>query len=150
MVEKIWDSCTVQVFRGTNKIGKSQIHILVQGPAYYAFILHIMLCCSALKLHLYAQEQELLSDCYAFYMQFCMRNLLHVAENFIKTVLFKCINKSHQINTLCSITLWVFYQSISIIHYNFPQMLNIAINYYFILPYYAGIMLNALNDPLCS
>ena len=34
----------------------------------------------------YAQEQELvlLSDYYAFYMQFCMRNLLHVADNFYK------------------------------------------------------------------
>ena len=34
-------------------------------------------------------------------------------------------------------------------HYNFPQMLNIAINIYFTLPYYAGIMLNTFNDPLC-
>ena len=32
----------------------------------------------------YAQEQELLSDYYAVYMQFCMRNLLHVADNFYK------------------------------------------------------------------
>ena len=33
---------------------------------------------------------------------------------------------------------------------HFPQILNIAINVYFTLPYYAGIMLNAFNDPLCS
>ena len=30
--------------------------------------------------------------------------------------------------------------------YNFPQMLNVAINIYFTLPYYVGIMLNAFND----
>ena len=35
-------------------------------------------------------------------------------------------------------------------YHNFLQMLNIAINVYFILPYYAGIMLNAFNDTLCS
>ena len=34
----------------------------------------------------YAQEQELLSDYYAFYIQFCMNNSLHVAESFIETV----------------------------------------------------------------
>ena len=35
---------------------------------------------------------------------------------------------------------------------NFPQMLNIAINIYFTLAYYAGIMLYAFNcnNPLCS
>ena len=30
------------------------------------------------------------------------------------------------------------------------QIFNIAINIYFILPYYAGITLNAFNDLLCS
>ena len=45
----------------------------------------------------------------------------------------------------CSIRV---YQSFTI--YNFPQMFNIAINIYFTLPYYAGIMLNAFNDLLCS
>ena len=29
-------------------------------------------------------------------------------------------------------------------------MLNIAVNVYFTLPCYSGIMLNAFNDPLCS
>ena len=37
-----------------------------------------------------------------------------------------------------------------IIHYNFTQILNNTINIYFVLPYYAGIMLNAFNDPLFS
>ena len=32
----------------------------------------------------------------------------------------------------------------------FPQMLNIAININFTISCYAGIMLNAFNDPLCS
>ena len=33
---------------------------------------------------------------------------------------------------------------------HFPPMRNITINIYFTLPYYADIMLNAFNDPLCS
>ena len=36
------------------------------------------------------------------------------------------------------------------VHYNSPQMLNIAINISFTISYYAGIMLNAFNDPLGS
>ena len=32
----------------------------------------------------------------------------------------------------------------------FPQMLDIAINIHFTLPYYASVMLNAFNDLLCS
>ena len=32
----------------------------------------------------YAQKQELLSDYYTFYMQFCMSDMLHVADNFYK------------------------------------------------------------------
>ena len=50
--------------------------------------LPIMLCAYAVVLlkftyhaQYYAQEQELLSDYYAFYMRFCIRNSLHVAEN---------------------------------------------------------------------
>ena len=62
--------------------------------------LPIMLCCSAHKItyyaQYYAQEQELLSDYYAFYMQFCMSNSVHVANNFIKTVLLECINERYQ------------------------------------------------------
>ena len=49
-----------------------------------------------LKFTYYAQEQGLLSDYCAFYMQFCMRNSLHVADNFIKTVLLGCINERYQ------------------------------------------------------
>ena len=41
----------------------------------------------------YAQEEELSSDYYAFYIQFCMSNSLHVEDNFIKTVLLECINE---------------------------------------------------------
>ena len=46
------------------------------------------------------------------------------------------------------------YADFSIIEYidrslHFPQMLNITINVYFTLSYYAAIMLNTFNDPLC-
>ena len=40
------------------------------------------------------------------------------------------------------------YRSFTI--HNFPQMLDIAININFTIPYYAGIMLNAFDDLLCS
>ena len=46
-------------------------------------------------------------------------------------------------------TMTVLLEYIVLFTYNFPQMLNTAINIYFTLPYYAGIMLNAFNDPLC-
>ena len=45
----------------------------------------------------YAQEQELVSDYYAFYMQFCMSNLLNVADNFIITVLLECISEWYEV-----------------------------------------------------
>ena len=44
----------------------------------------------------YAQEQELLSDYHAFYMQFCMSYSLCVAEIFNKTVLLECIIERYQ------------------------------------------------------
>ena len=42
------------------------------------------LCYAAelLKFTYYVQEQELLSDYVVIYLQFCMSNLLHVADNF--------------------------------------------------------------------
>ena len=43
-----------------------------------------------LKLTYYAQEQEFLSDYYAF----MFGNSLHVANNFIQTVLLECINEN--------------------------------------------------------
>ena len=47
--------------------------------------LPIMLCCSALKFtyyaQCYAQEQQLLSEYYGIYMQFCMSISLHVTES---------------------------------------------------------------------
>ena len=36
------------------------------------------------------------------------------------------------------------------VHYNSPQMLNIAININFTISYYTGIMLNAFDHPLGS
>ena len=74
-----------------------------------------------------------------------MSNSLHVIESFIKTVLLECkVSSISQLYDDCSIRVYRF------VHYNFPQMLNIAINIYFTLPYYVGIMLNAFNYPLCS
>ena len=49
-----------------------------------------------LKLTYYAQEQELLSDYYAIYIQFCMSNSLHVTESFMKIVLLESINERHR------------------------------------------------------
>ena len=45
-------------------------------PLCYAAVL--------LKFTYYAQEQELLSDYYAIYIQFCISNSLHVVDNFYK------------------------------------------------------------------
>ena len=42
------------------------------------------------------------------------------------------------------------YRSFTIHKHNFPHLLDIAININFTIPYYAGIMLNAFNDLLCS
>ena len=47
-------------------------------------------------------------------------------------------------------TMTVLLEYIVIVHYNFPQMLNSAININFTVPYCARIMLNAFNDRLCS
>ena len=71
----------------------------------------------------------LLSDYYGIYTmqeQFTTCN-----RKFLRTVLLECINESIS----------------SIVHYNFPQMLN---DIYFTFPYYAVMILNAFNDPLCS
>ena len=52
--------------------------------------LPIIICYAAVLLKFtyyaqyYAQEQQLLSDYYAFYMQFCMSSSLHVADNFYR------------------------------------------------------------------
>ena len=62
------------------------MHILIISDQHIMLLfLLIMLCCNALKLKFTynVQEQELLSDYYAFYMQFCMNNSLqsrHVAN----------------------------------------------------------------------
>ena len=57
-----------------------------------------------------AQEQELLSDYYAFYMQSCTRYSLHVADNliFIKTVLLEC-RKVSKYTIMPFIIWWLFY-----------------------------------------
>ena len=72
---------------------------------YYAAVLIKF----TLYAHYYAQEQEFLSDYYAFYMQCCMSNSLHVADSYIETALLECINERYQIILLCSITELLFY-----------------------------------------
>ena len=49
----------------------------------------------------YVQEQELLSGYYNINLPFCMNNSLHVADNFIKTVLLEYINEWYQIGCIC-------------------------------------------------
>ena len=56
-----------------------------------------VLCSLTYDAQYYAQEHELLPDYYTIYIQFCMSNSLHVAGNFIKTVLLECINERYQI-----------------------------------------------------
>ena len=49
-------------------------------------LLFLPLCYAAvlLKFTYYAQEQKLLSDYVASYVQSCMSNSLHVADNYIR------------------------------------------------------------------
>ena len=62
---------------------------------FYLLCFAVVLLKSTYYAQHYAQEQELLSDYYGIYIQFCMSNSLHVTESFIKTVLLECINKGH-------------------------------------------------------
>ena len=57
-----------------------------KGPAYYIFIFthYAVLLKFTYYAQFYAQEQEFLSDYYAIYIQFCMSNSLHVADNFYR------------------------------------------------------------------
>ena len=62
--------------------------------------LPIMLRCSALKIHLLClmlcSRTRVVVGYVAIYVKFCMSNSLHVADNFIKTVLLKCFNERYQ------------------------------------------------------
>ena len=83
--------------------------------AYYAFIFtyYAMLQCSQYLLASYPQ-QELWSDYYAIYIQVCMDNTPHAADNFRKTALLECIYERYH-----------YYYGLSINDcciYNFPQM----------------------------
>ena len=86
-----------------------------QEPAYHAFTVTHILSFGALKIYLlcsiFCSRTGIVVKLFAFYMQFCMSNSLHVADNFIKTesVLMKGI-KVHI--TLCSIIQCLLYQNI--------------------------------------
>ena len=60
------------------------------GISLLCFYFYI-LCYAAVLLNFtyYAQEQELLSDYYAIYIQVCMNNSLHVVDNFYKDCFIK-------------------------------------------------------------
>ena len=114
--------------------------------------LSIMLCCSALKIHL-------------LYSILCSRTVIVVRllwylytilheqftkcnRKFVKTVLLECINERYQVHHVqsyddCSIRV---YRSFTTIFHKCLVLLLILI---FILHFpNAGIMLNAFNDPL--
>ena len=66
--------------------------MLLLGTNLLCFHFYPYILCYAavlLKFTYHAQEQELLSDYYAI----LHGNSLHVADNFIKTVLLECINE---------------------------------------------------------
>ena len=61
--------------------------------------LPIMLCCGVLKFTHYAQYYALEKNCFQatmLFIQVCMKNSLHIADSFIKTVLLECIYKWYQ------------------------------------------------------
>ena len=77
-----------------------------------------MLQCSQYLLASYPQ-QELWSDyyaVYAIYIQVCMNNTPHVADNFRKTVLLECIYERYH------------YYSMTVVSTIFHKCTNIAIN----------------------
>ena len=104
-----------------------------------------MLCCSALKIHLLCSKTRIFVRLlYAF----MYGNLLHVADNFIQTVLLECINKyTNMLYHTMTVLLEYIDRSLQ---FSIKLMLNIAINICFTLPYYVSIILNAFNNPVCS
>ena len=80
-----------------------------------------------------------------------MSNSLHVADNykFIRLFYYSVLMKGYKVYH-CALSTVPFrvYRSFTTIFHKY--LYNIAINIYYTLPYYADIMLNAFNDPLCS
>ena len=143
-----WSSGLTQVIKypGLTRI----LHwIMCRDQLIMCLLLPIMLRCSALKIHLscsiVCSRTRIVVRLLCFYMQHTWA--IHYMKQtilkrlFYKSVLLKYIMSYHTLTVLLEYM---------IIHYNFPQMLDITINIYFIFPYYAGIMLNAFNDLLSS
>ena len=66
-----------------------------------------------------------------------MNNSLHVADNFIETVLLECINEWYQLYHYAYHTMTVLLEYID----HSLQFFTNVINIYFTLPYYAGLCL---------
>ena len=74
---------------------------VIRGQPITLLFLPIMLCCSALKM---PKNRNYCQTIILFIiMQFYMRNSLHVADNFIITVLLECIIERYRSIPLCSI-----------------------------------------------
>ena len=80
---------------GNKNLGELQLgtSILCFYPLRYAAVLLKF----TYHAHYYTQEQQLLSDYYDVYLQFCTNNSLNIADNFIETVLLECINERYPI-----------------------------------------------------
>ena len=105
--------------------------------------LPIMLCCSALKIHLlcsilYAQEQGLLSDYMLFIYNFA-RTIHYMPQTiFIKTFLLECVNEWFQVyhyalsHDDCSIRVYrsfttIFHKCLILLLTLYPIMLTLCL-----------------------
>ena len=102
--------------------------------------LSIMLCCSALKIHLLRSRIRILAYNFAWQFTTYSRQFLY------RAVLLECINETIWLPSILYSTMTVLLEYID----RSLQFSNIAFNICFALPYYADIMLNAFNHPLCS
>ena len=125
--------CTTRI---TSLAIRDQPIMLLFYPLCYAAVL--------LKFTYYAQEQQFLSDYYAF----MYGSSLYVADNFIQSVLLECINEN---TSMLYYMMTVLLEYIDrLLQFSIKFMLNIAINICFTLPYYVSIVLNTFNHPVCS
>ena len=71
--------------------------LAIRDQPIMLLFLPIMLCCSALKIHLLCSRTRIVVRLLCFYMQFCMA--IHYMQQtiFIQTVLLVCINESTSI-----------------------------------------------------
>ena len=114
MPEQFWDSRTMlgyhnliilnntAILYSLNKCRKLIFNLSTLGSSLlrYAVVLLNFTCYA----QYYARIQKLWLHYFDIYIQMCMNNSLHRAENFRKTVLLECSYKWHQnVHNLCSI-----------------------------------------------